>query len=128
MTIDTRRASAYPPIHRGDGWHTHPSATAAAFGCEVCDEEDRLELEQGQPVPEWARDGRGVLVRIHATRPTTTVRVDGPQLRFADRRKPDHELEPIACERTRASHVHYATEIAWPAGYWPDAPSDEQRA
>jgi hypothetical protein len=131
MTIDTRRveqatpASAYPPIHRGDGWHTHPSASAAAFGCEVCDEEDRLELEQRTPLPEWARNGGGLAVRADGTSYSVGP---GAARAFPDSRPADHEPELGACLATRTAHIHYAATIGYPRGYWPEEPSGGQRA
>lgn len=115
-------ASAYPAIHRGDGWHTHPSPAAAAFGCEVCDEEDRLELEQGEPVRHYYRDGGGLLVWIRGdAAPIYTAQTAGAISAYREwpRVEPaDHdELEPDACNRTRATHVHVPGAIYYPPGY-----------
>ena len=121
-TIDTRRTR-----DSGPGWHEHyPGDTI--YSCERCRDEDKLELEQGQPVPEWARGGGGLVVE----RDGTTGFVVQPSTlganRYPDIREADHELDPAACRELRTAHVHYATTIGYPRGYWPNAPDEEQRA
>lgn len=92
-------------------WHEHPAGHLAP--CSICEAQDRLELEQGQPVPEWARDGGGLLVRTDGT----AIAVGRASARFPDRRPADHE-PGIDCAPMRTAHVHYAREIAYPAGYY----------
>jgi hypothetical protein len=117
--------TATRPRDGGPGWHEHyPGETI--YSCEACAAEDRLELEQGEPLPEWARGGRGLLVHPGDGEPTLVV--TAPLARYPDYRPADHELEPAACKATKATHVHYARTIAWPAGYWPEEPTAEQRA
>ena len=133
MTIDTRRVESRPRGHGKSaelaaiqaGWHPHPNGHEAR--CTICEREDRLELEQGRPLPEWARNGGGLLVRRDGSTSPITAGTLGAR-RYPDQRPADHELELGACLAIKAEHVHYARAIGYPAGYWPEQPADEQRA
>ena len=121
-TIDTRQTR-----DSGPGWHEHyPGETR--YTCPVCRDEDRLELEQRGPIPEWARNGGGLVVeRDGSTGYAVAPNTLGAN-RYPDIRPADHGLDRAACAELRTAHVHYATTIGYPRGYWPDAPREEQRA